>query len=82
MRSFATGVPLVFYLLYVLTLMLTDRIWWSVHTITDAAAAAAAAASASVFFPQHHLSQPGDLGGTSGLGALAHGLVGGATDRG
>ena len=81
MRSFATGVPLVFYLLYVLTLMLTDRIWWSVHTITGAVAAVAAA-SASVSFPQHHLSQPGDLGGTSGLGALAHGLVGGATDRG
>ena len=54
-RLFATGVPLVFYLLYVLTLMATDRIWWSVHTTTGAVAAGAATGlllSLLVFPPQ------------------------------
>ena len=41
-RLFAAGVPLVFFLLYVLTLVVTDRIWWSVHTTSGAVAAAAA----------------------------------------
>ena len=34
LRVFAFAVPLLFYLLYFLTLMLTDRIWWSVHLWT------------------------------------------------
>ena len=55
-RIFATVVPLVCYLLYVLTLLATDHIWWSVHTTTTGAITAAAATglllSVLVFPPQ------------------------------